>query len=509
MDKLVSIIITTYNSESYIEKAIRSALEQNYKNIEIIICDDGSTDSTESIVNKIINQTKSSIKFYKLEHFGSPAMTRNKGLTEAKGEYIAFLDGDDVMMKNRIKKEAEFLEKNLAVDILCTNAKIFESNLNQTKLYLEDSTDHKISFKDLAENNTIIHSTVMLRKNAVEKIGLCYTKVKFVHEDYEYYLRAAADGLNIYYLSEPLIFYKINPTGISSTAKKQNYHQKTVNTFKALQETSKPTPKAKIIIEKMISKYTKLAKQLENRNYKKKLFGLYKFTYKILFPFISFYKLFKFNQITKKQNNLKLHLGCGEVYLNGYTNIDFPPSRHSIQSNIKKVDVYADFTKLKLINNSIDEIRLHHVFEHFLYPEALTLLAKWNLALKMNRLLTIETPDLKASIDEVFNKGKTFQKTAPTLRHIFGSHEADWAIHKDNWYQEKYEFILPKFGFKIINIENTSYRATRNIIVKAEKITELNKSELRKSIEEILKLYLIDQEAESNLLKVWLNKVNL
>ncbi len=88
---------------------------------------------------------------------------------------------------------------------------------------------------------------------------------------------------------------------------------------------------------------------------------------------------------------LKLHLGCGEEYLDGYVNIDYPASEHSVMR--VKADRYADIRTLTYPDNSVDEIRMHHMFEHFERGEALQLLLRWRRWLKPGGILLIETPD--------------------------------------------------------------------------------------------------------------------
>ncbi|MBU1349519.1 MAG: hypothetical protein ABII99_02395 [Patescibacteria group bacterium] len=94
---------------------------------------------------------------------------------------------------------------------------------------------------------------------------------------------------------------------------------------------------------------------------------------------------------------MKLHLGCGENYLEGYVNIDFPPEFHTIQ-NKSVADKYANIFELKYKKDSIEEIRLHHVFEHFERAVALALIAGWRSWLKKNGVLRIEVPDFKMKI---------------------------------------------------------------------------------------------------------------
>lgn len=134
---------------------------------------------------------------------------------------------------------------------------------------------------------------------------------------------------------------------------------------------------------------------------------------------------------------LKLHLGCGEKYLEGYVNIDFPPSEHSVLS--PKSDVYKDIRDLEYLPESVDEIRSHHLFEHFSRVEAIDLLLKWRKWLKLNGVLRIETPDFyMCCFLFVFSN---FEERMQLIRHVFGSQEAKWAYHLDGWTKQKFNFF--------------------------------------------------------------------
>jgi hypothetical protein len=166
---------------------------------------------------------------------------------------------------------------------------------------------------------------------------------------------------------------------------------------------------------------------------------------------------------------LRLHLGCGETYLNGYINVDYPLSEH----NVMKIqpDVYADITKIELPENLVDEIRLHHVFEHFNRVTALSMLIKWQSSLKVGGLLYIETPDL-IGCAKVLTSNVSFKTKMGITRHLAGDQAAHWAYHIDHWFAERYEHTLSAFGFDKIQIKNWSWEHEpylANIEVKAVK----------------------------------------
>lgn len=149
----------------------------------------------------------------------------------------------------------------------------------------------------------------------------------------------------------------------------------------------------------------------------------------------------------EKGKPLRLHLGCGENHLEGYINIDYPPSEHLVQTRVA-ADIFADITTLNFPVQSVDEIRLHHVFEHFNRARALALLIRWHEWLKIGGKLHIETPDIQESARQIASDAPYDIKEA-VIRHLFGSHEARWAYHYDGWYEEKFQRVLTSFGFSV------------------------------------------------------------
>jgi len=204
------------------------------------------------------------------------------------------------------------------------------------------------------------------------------------------------------------------------------------------------------------------------------------------------------------EQKIKLHLGCGDHYLEGYINIDYPPIEHTIQENTK-VDLYADITKLTYAPESIAEIRLHHVFEHFDRPTALRLLMTWYNWLEDGGLLIIETPDFERSIKNYIWGG--IQTRARNLRHVFGSHEAAWAVHYDGWYKSKFRLHLLKLGYSDLKFIFKSWHGIHNITVMAKKRRPfLTYDEQLNSAKELLRFSLVDDSpSELKMLQVWLD----
>jgi len=180
----------------------------------------------------------------------------------------------------------------------------------------------------------------------------------------------------------------------------------------------------------------------------------------------------------KENGPNRLHLGCGEQYLQGYINIDYPSSQHTVQHKVV-ADVFADIRSIVLPEKCVDEIRLHHVFEHFDRSSALAQLIRWHEWLKINGTIHIETPDTMGCAKILVSDTDYATKQA-VMRHAFGSQEAHWAYHLDGWYQEKFQKVLSLMGFnvefKVWNWDSPPYLP--NIDVYATKERHLKRYEL-------------------------------
>lgn len=196
----------------------------------------------------------------------------------------------------------------------------------------------------------------------------------------------------------------------------------------------------------------------------------------------------------------RLHLGCGESHLNGYINIDYPPSDHTVQTKTG-ADIFGDVTQLILPNRTITEIRSHHFFEHFNRQRAMALLSLWHNALQIGGTLYIETPDFEQSIHMLVNTQYSYLDKQKILRHIFGSHEAFWAYHYDGWYKEKFQHILNALGFSITAINKSSYLLTHNITVIATKNIHYSPEQLQSISHGILKEHTINNSPDEE--KMW------
>ena len=201
---------------------------------------------------------------------------------------------------------------------------------------------------------------------------------------------------------------------------------------------------------------------------------------------------------------MKLHLGCGQVYLNGYLNIDYPLSKHSVQHE-SVADKFADITKLCYQRNSIEEVRLHHVFEHFDRATASALILIWRSWMKPGGLLRIEVPDFERTIKVMFSPLTTDKRKLVGFRHIFGSQEASWAVHYHGWSKVTLSALMQKLGFEILSVSKNNWKGTYNIeIVGKKNNLKISKKQAGELCRQWLENFIVDESAgERDMLSHW------
>ena len=210
-------------------------------------------------------------------------------------------------------------------------------------------------------------------------------------------------------------------------------------------------------------------------------------------------------------NAVRLHLGCGEVHLKGYVNIDAPADVRPVMTACAP-DIEADVRSLTYPPGSVDEVRLHHLFEHFDRPTAVRLLVEWRRWLKVGGRLVIETPDFEACA-QAWLLADDLAEREKLIRHLFGSHEAEWAVHREGWHRGKFERYLRALGFEKLRFHCTRWCGTHNITVVARKdASDLSDDAARAAAAGLLRMSLVNAEnaqSEQRLLQTWLSLANL
>ena len=208
----ITVLMPVYNVALYVRAAIESILNQSYTDFELLIINDGSTDTTRDEVLKIQD---SRIRFIENEKNIGLANTLNKGIELAKGEYIARMDGDDISVLNRLEKQLRILEDNPEIDI-CGTAYEFFGSRNYAVVYPERNDDIRVGL--LFGCCMIIP---MFRRKSILDANLRYNQIYFPAEDYRFWTECMLAGLKMYNVQEILFKYRMHPTQVSEVMTNQ------------------------------------------------------------------------------------------------------------------------------------------------------------------------------------------------------------------------------------------------------------------------------------------------
>ena len=199
-DPKVSVVLPTYNEEAYIVRALKSLRNQTYSDIEVIIIDDGSTDETVSLITEFDDPR---IKLIQRESDTGITSALNRGIKEAKGEYVARQDADDWSHPERLQRQVEFLNSNSDIGMVGTGAYLVDIDGDRmAKRHVLENPD----VSDLIEHNEFIHGSVMFRPDVVIDMG-GYDERFMTAEDYDLWLRLA-DQYSVANIDKPLYHFR-------------------------------------------------------------------------------------------------------------------------------------------------------------------------------------------------------------------------------------------------------------------------------------------------------------
>ena len=206
---LVSVVIPTYNGERFLREAVDSALAQTHKPLEIIVVDDGSTDGTLAILAGY----GSRIRVFRQENTGQSA-ARNVGISKAAGEWIGFLDQDDLWDPRKIEKQLAAATEG--VDAILSDLRMIDDNGVTTRERCYNlPRNARLALGDIITNPGWSQMMVV-RRRALEAVGGFDRTNRFGTEDYQLRLRLAATGHNFRYVDEVLASYRWHGTNMSS-----------------------------------------------------------------------------------------------------------------------------------------------------------------------------------------------------------------------------------------------------------------------------------------------------
>ena len=205
----VSVIVPNYNNAKYLEKCIRSIYDQSFKNFEIILIDDNSSDNPEKEIKKYKNFEN--FKFIKLKKNKGPAFVRNLGMRKSKNEYVAFLDSDDFWLPNKLEKQINFMRLNNYSFTFTDYFLIKKINKDGPKKVI--CSKKVYDFETFVKDTTIGTSTIVIKKNLIKNLKF---KNTLIMEDYLFKCEILKKKTLAYNCDEVLTGYRITPNSRNS-----------------------------------------------------------------------------------------------------------------------------------------------------------------------------------------------------------------------------------------------------------------------------------------------------
>ena len=203
----VSVIVPIYNSRKYLKDCFNSIVNQTYKNLEIIAINDCSSDKSLKVVKKYKDKR---IKIINLKNNNGVAFARNKGIEEATGDYICFIDSDDYWNLKKIEKQVKFMKDN-DYTFIYSDYEYLKINGKRHRVYVPKS----ITYKEALKNTTIFTSTVMFNMKYLKKEDIYMPLIKR-GQDTACWWQVLKKGITAYGINEVLSIYRVGEKSISS-----------------------------------------------------------------------------------------------------------------------------------------------------------------------------------------------------------------------------------------------------------------------------------------------------
>ena len=203
----VSVIMPVHNSEDYLEEAAGSVLSQQHQNFELILIDDCSTDGSEKIIRKLAVSDKRVQSIFLEKNMG-PAASRNAGIEKASGQFIAFLDSDDIWLPEKLDRQLSFMKETMASLTFTAYRKITDTGIPGRIIPVPE----QVTYHSLLKTNVIGMLTAMYDRKQLGKRLLPSIRKR---QDYALWLQILKEGNVAKGLNEPLAFYRIHGNSIS------------------------------------------------------------------------------------------------------------------------------------------------------------------------------------------------------------------------------------------------------------------------------------------------------
>jgi glycosyltransferase involved in cell wall biosynthesis len=213
----VSAITTAYNSGRYVNRAIDSLLTQTLTDIEVVTVDDGSTDGTGEVLDDYARRDPR-VRVIHQANSGGAARPGNRALREARGEYVAILDHDDIALPDRLEKQAAFLDANPNIGVVGGSMIAIDEHDRKQKQYAFPTDPAQVRWW-LFRGPTLNHSSTMMRRELMNRVG-GYRPSFRVCPDVDLFLRLS-DHTELATLPDVVVYYRVHSRNITATRHRQ------------------------------------------------------------------------------------------------------------------------------------------------------------------------------------------------------------------------------------------------------------------------------------------------
>ncbi len=214
---IVSVILPAFNGARFLKEAVDSIVNQTFKDWELIVVDDGSTDNTVEIMG---SYRDARIRLLKNEGNKGLVFSLNRAIGASTGRYIARMDADDISQPERLEKQVTFLDAHPEIAVYDVRQQFIDDAGKPTGSFNSDITGSENIYQKMPWFNCMGHPSVMMRAEVAKK----YRYRKVVYEDYDLWLRMLNNGLKLERTTELLLFYRVHATSITTLSKQQNQH---------------------------------------------------------------------------------------------------------------------------------------------------------------------------------------------------------------------------------------------------------------------------------------------
>ena len=234
---LVSVIMSVYNGEQWLSRAIDSIIQQTYTNWEFIIIDDASNEATQNILNQYITDKR--IKLLRQKSRQGLTKNLNRAIELCNGEFIARMDADDISLSTRFEKQVSYLQSKPVISVVASFINMIDEKDQPIGIWPDDrKTIYWKNIKTMLPwNNCIAHPTIMARNTILKRYR--YNEEQTHSQDWDLWLRLADDDKIIEKMPEPLLLYRVHSGSITRQSNKKSAFLKKNEVYKKYLEHSK------------------------------------------------------------------------------------------------------------------------------------------------------------------------------------------------------------------------------------------------------------------------------